>query len=73
MGDSQFNTFDISVLTWQLINVGTSFKFYLSTCKDWWNGALLASFINEGQDRWEKISKLKVKATVILKTKSLQF
>ena len=39
----------------------------------WWNGTLFASFINEGQDGWEKISKLKVKAKVILKTKSLQF
>lgn len=70
MGDSQLNIFDISVLTWQMINVGTSFKFYLSTCKDWWNGALLASFMNEEQ---EKISKSKVKAKVILKTKSLHF
>lgn len=34
---------------------------------------MFASFINEGQDGWEKISKLKVKAKVILKTKSLQF
>ena len=70
VGDSQLNIFDISVLTWQMINVGTSFKFYLSTCKDWWNGALLASFMNEEQ---EKISKSKVKAKVILKTKSLHF
>ena len=31
---------------------------------------MFASFVNEGQDGWEKISKSKVKAKVILKTKS---
>lgn len=41
----------VSVSIRQVIHAGPSFQYHMPAWKDWQDGTLLASFINEGQDR----------------------